>query len=982
MEVKANGIKSRSIFGKEQSQIGEDKRESKADELEELQWSDDESDYIVRIPKLETPEPFDVVHIADQPNIVHIETHHEDYKRSKLYNSLAHGGDAIIHRPKPLLPRELRTPIYSSFRLPMPYIPQHVKESLGPDILEHLWFEFLQNDADESELIQIKRLGNVRKAMKKHLGYAIPLDQISFPGLDKDDLVDFKEVVLQLVLWGDQRQQLIQQFDTKEEVEVLGRCCAFDACTIKSAQALAAAQPKDRGRRILPQEDSEYKWDDSSDAKRDDHKSEVEDKGGSKEEESACEDDGEFEPEVHSLHVAWIRYKLEHSGTVRIKHICTLMDEVKIPYSKSRIPSSEWTIRGELLLTSPVEVQNLCERIRTDKDYERNKAVDDIYALPRWMESEFSPSEILLFKHHFKSIDVDGGGALDANELILLTANMGNQVTEEQAQGLIAMMDMDGSGTVDFSEFMMLMYKIQNGVIDLEGNMLAQAMVEAKSQISIFEEIEGLHSDPPPYAHVVNYGGNPVQCEIVIAGPPGTPYVDGTFKLRVILLNGYPFRTPDITFQTRIYHVNVLTEFDGLGYLPHMKHLWDSSWSLRRLIGHVVELLEKPRLDYIPIELVHIVKVFFWEEKEKRRIAEEARLAELARIAEIERLAELARIEAEEKEAARLLELEKLMLREMRGMAGEDRQNEEELKHMALEDVDADMKGADDNSSVATFASDARAAGLESDEKKGTDDADAKQTYEDDSDDERGDVKRTRRAASKCESKLDLAKVAGDAAPESKLSSRAADGMLEADSKPQGALSGRRGSKSGHATPRTGRSYKSSDEDRDTDDELPEEKAEPEESYPGLESQVMLKPLMRAEQMHLTTIQFFMGEMHRYEALIKEFVHKFALTTRHEKHVEEEPEEDEIAGDLVEALLVMQKEGFSYDEMRLSLSAEYGVRVSAGSISVWFHERAHHQEDQVVDLGFEGGDVEEKKQESDEDEDEGKKKVEDLTFDD
>ena len=101
------------------------------------------------------------------------------------------------------------------------------------------------------------------------------------------------------------------------------------------------------------------------------------------------------------------------------------------------------------------------------------------------MENEFKPSEIM-FKHHFMSIDADGGGEIDEEELMTLTESLGAKVTLDEAKALIEVMDLDGGGTVSFDEFMMLMYKIQNNVIDLEGNLLA-SMIAAKSQLAIFE---------------------------------------------------------------------------------------------------------------------------------------------------------------------------------------------------------------------------------------------------------------------------------------------------------------------------------------------------------------------------------------------------------------------------------------------------------------------------------------------------------------
>ena len=665
-----------------------------------------------------------------------------------------------------------------------------------------------------------------------------------------------------------------------------------------------------------------------------------------------------------------------------------------------------------MLLTSPKELQSLCERIRTDKDYERNKAKDDIYKLPRWMETEFSQSEIMLFKRLFSAIDCDGGGELDADELIALTAQMGNQVTEEQAKDLIGLMDLDGSGTVDFGEFMMLLYKIQNGVIDLEGNMLAQAMVEAKTQLSIFDEIEELHRNPPPYGQMVNYGGNPVQCDIAITGPENTLYEGGTYRLRVILLNGYPFRLPDITFQTRVYHVNVLSELDGLGYFPHMKYLWDSSWSLRRLVGHIVDLMKTPRIDYVPVELVKVVKVFFYEEKEKRRIAEEKRLAELARLAEIARLEELARLE-EERRQAEAIELDKKnRLREVRAMASEDRQNEYEIQLMALEDQDAvatreghdDDNGSDgddggDEKSTATFSSKRSladdvnkqsqskeeggksspiAAAASPRNKKSADDEVNDDDDDDDEDFKTFDLRPRKSAQAKPSGGASSSSSSSNSSSEPGLAvSKIAVGndMMQADSKDTPNNTGRRGSKaSSHCGgSNTARSHKMGDDD-DDDAKSQDKAAQPdttttisaasdeEETFIGWSSQEMLKPLMRVQQMHLTVVQFFLGERHRYDENARDFVRKFAWTTHAPVEKEKVPPDEELDEEAQAFVLRLQLEGFSLAEMALSLRSEIGVNTSAASLGVWFHTRLQAPPEPGGDLG----EIEDKAEEEEE----------------
>ena len=78
-----------------------------------------------------------------------------------------------------------------------------------------------------------------------------------------------------------------------------------------------------------------------------------------------------------------------------------------------------------------------------------------------------------------------------------------------------------------------------------------------------------------------------------------------------------------------MYHLNVLVQYDGQGSLPHLKYFWDSSWNIRKILSHVIELLITPDLTLVPVEYITIVKVFLRERLNSAQQADNERRAQI-----------------------------------------------------------------------------------------------------------------------------------------------------------------------------------------------------------------------------------------------------------------------------------------------------------------------------------------------------------------
>ncbi|TGJ76827.1 hypothetical protein E0Z10_g10814 [Xylaria hypoxylon] len=103
--------------------------------------------------------------------------------------------------------------------------------------------------------------------------------------------------------------------------------------------------------------------------------------------------------------------------------------------------------------------------------------------------------------------------------------------------------------------------------------------------------------DSPPVGMTISLSSDSdlSKWDVVLTGPPGSPYVGGVYNIAVTLPAEYPFKAPQVTFATRIYHPNVTNDNLGNICLGLLKpENWKPASRIRAVLDAVRQLLVEP----------------------------------------------------------------------------------------------------------------------------------------------------------------------------------------------------------------------------------------------------------------------------------------------------------------------------------------------------------------------------------------------------
>ena len=111
----------------------------------------------------------------------------------------------------------------------------------------------------------------------------------------------------------------------------------------------------------------------------------------------------------------------------------------------------------------------------------------------------------------------------------------------------------------------------------------------------ILNELNEMKENAPHNCSAGPLNNDIYKWQATILGPSGSPYEGGVFYIRIDFPKNYPFKPPEMTFITRIYHCNISST--GSICLDILKDKWSPALTISKVLLSICSLLDDPNPD-------------------------------------------------------------------------------------------------------------------------------------------------------------------------------------------------------------------------------------------------------------------------------------------------------------------------------------------------------------------------------------------------
>ena len=144
--------------------------------------------------------------------------------------------------------------------------------------------------------------------------------------------------------------------------------------------------------------------------------------------------------------------------------------------------------------------------------------------------------------------------------------------------------------------------------------------MSAKSSKRLTNEFKALSTSPVFGAKVTQEGGDLYKWKVVLPGPKGSAYEEGSFTLSFKFPDNYPFKCPDVKFITPMYHPNVKKD-TGEICMDVFANSWAPTQKVSDIIEKLASLLVSPSTES-PLE-AEIAELFIKDHKKWEKIVKD-----------------------------------------------------------------------------------------------------------------------------------------------------------------------------------------------------------------------------------------------------------------------------------------------------------------------------------------------------------------------